>query len=353
VIEVTVELNERPYPVLVGSGARFGLADVISSSAQRAVLVTQPDLRRCDWFADIDPKIAFDVIEIPEGEAAKNLATVEALVRRFVQVGLGRHDVVVAVGGGIVTDVAGFAAASYHRGTPYVNVATTLLGQVDAAIGGKTGVNLPEGKNLVGAFWQPDAVLCDIDTLETLSDREWACGRGEIAKYAFLVGSTPELSLLDLSITEQVARCAAIKAEVVAADEREGDRRMILNYGHTLAHAIEAAAFPDDTSQARWDIRHGEAVAIGLMFAAQLARRLGRIDDDRVALHRGVVEKLGLNGELPADADAQELLTYMTRDKKAHHDLTFVLDGSDGVQVVRGIDPADVLATLADMEDRS
>ena len=143
---------------------------------------------------------------------------------------------VVAVGGGIVTDVAGFAAATYHRGTAYVNVATSLLAQVDAAIGGKTGVNLPEGKNLVGAFWQPDAVLCDTETLASLPPREWACGRGEIAKYAFL-GDAPTA---DQPIEEQVARCAGIKAAVVAEDEREGGRRMILNYGHTLAHALEA-----------------------------------------------------------------------------------------------------------------
>ena len=162
----------------------------------------------------------------------------ETLARRFAASGLSRADVVIAVGGGIVTDVAGFAAATYHRGTAYINVATSLLAQVDAAIGGKTGVNLPEGKNLVGAFWQPSAVLCDTETLTTLPPREWACGRGEIAKYAFL-GDAPTA---DQPIEEQVARCAAIKAAVVSEDEREGGRRMILNYGHTLAHALEGAA---------------------------------------------------------------------------------------------------------------
>ena len=163
-----------------------------------------------------------------------------------------------------------------------MNVATTLLAQVDAAIGGKTGVNLPEGKNLVGAFWQPAAVLCDTETLARLPPREWACGKGEMAKYAFL-GEPPRP---DQPMDEQVARCVAIKAEVVAADEREGDRRMVLNYGHTLAHALEAAGLsrhPD------WDLRHGEAVAIGLIFAALLAQRLGRIDEARVAEHRAVV----------------------------------------------------------------
>ena len=200
-----------------------------------------------------------------------------------------------------MTDVAGFAAATYHRGTAYVNVATSLLAQVDAAIGGKTGVNLPEGKNLVGAFWQPNAVLCDTETLSTLPPREWACGRGEIAKYAFL-GDAPTA---DQPIEEQVARCVGIKAAVVAEDEREGGRRMILNYGHTLAHALEGAALADHPD---WDLRHGEAVAIGLLFAALLAQRLGRIDEDRVAEHRAVIGSFDLPTDLPAGADAAELV---------------------------------------------
>ena len=164
-------------------------------------------------------------------------------------------------------------------------MATTLLGQVDAAVGGKTGVNLPEGKNLVGAFWQPAAVLCDTATLATLPPREWICGRGEMAKYAFLGGGEPDALLLDLPLDEQVARCVAVKAGVVAADEREGAGRMVLNYGHTLAHALEVGL-------GGYDLRHGEAVAVGLVYAALLARRLGRIDDGRVALHRRVVAAL-------------------------------------------------------------
>ncbi len=152
----------------------------------------------------LDPGVPSEVCLIPDGEEAKTLATVEELARFFARAGLSRADVVVAVGGGIVTDVAGFAAATYHRGTAYVNVATSLLAQVDAAIGGKTGVNLPEGKNLVGAFWQPNAVLCDTETLSSLPPREWACGRGEMAKYAFL-GDAPRA---DQPIEEQVARCA-------------------------------------------------------------------------------------------------------------------------------------------------
>lgn len=159
-----------------------------------------------------------------------------------------------------------------------------------------------------------------------------------------------DASLLDLSLPEQVARCAAIKAEVVAADEREGDRRMVLNYGHTLAHALEAAAFGPDRA---WDLRHGEAVAIGVVFAGLLARRLGRIDDDRVALHRRVVGRFDLPGDLPAGTDPDELVAFMARDKKAHHDLTFVLDGPAGVEAVRGVAAADVVATLKEMDRTS
>lgn len=298
---------------------------------------------------EVDAGVPTDVFLVPAGEGAKTLAQVEELCRGFADIGLSRSDAVVAVGGGVVSDLAGFAAAVFHRGVPYVTVATTLLAQVDAAIGGKTGVNLPQGKNLVGAFWQPSAVICDVDVLSTLPAREWASGRGEMAKYAFLGESlpgVPGMSLLDLALEEQVARCVAIKAAVVASDERESDRRMVLNYGHTLAHALEAAAFGPD---ARWDLRHGEAVAVGLIFAALLAKRLDRIDDAQVALHRKVVGGFDLPVDLPAGASAEQLMSFMARDKKARHDFTFVLDGPDGVEPVHGVDADAVVATLIEM----
>ncbi len=349
-ITVPVELGDRRYDVVVGGGARYRLAGTVADTvpgARRAAVITQDGIG-----VDVDPGLPFEVFTVPDGESAKSLTVVEDLCRGFARSGLSRADVIVAVGGGVVTDLAGFAAAAYQRGTAYINVATTLLAQVDAAVGGKTGVNLPEGKNLVGAFWQPKAVLCDPEVLATLPPREWASGRGEMAKYAFLATTghdrpPADASLLDRPLTEQVASCVAIKAEVVAADEREGDRRMLLNYGHTLAHALEASAFDPGVAL---DLRHGEAVAIGLVFAAQLARRLGRIDDDRVDLHRRVVGGFDLSWRLPAAADTDLLVPFMARDKKAQDDLTFVLDGPDGVEVVRGIDPADVVATLATME---
>jgi 5-deoxy-5-amino-3-dehydroquinate synthase len=343
---LSVDLAERSYPVLVGPGARHEVARFVPPTAKTAVIVTQQSIKDAGWVEGLDPGLPSHVCLIPDGEAAKTLATVELLARFFANAGLSRADVVVAVGGGIVTDVAGFAAATYHRGTAYLNVATSLLAQVDAAIGGKTGVNLPEGKNLVGAFWQPNAVLCDTETLSTLPPREWACGRGEIAKYAFL-GDAPTA---DMPIEEQVARCAGIKAAVVAEDEREGGRRMILNYGHTLAHALEGAGQADHPD---WDLRHGEAVAVGILFAALLAERLGRIGADRVAEHRKVIGSFDLPTDLPPGAEAAELVAFMGRDKKAQQDLTFVLDGPDGVEAVHGVALPDVVATLAAMGARA
>jgi 5-deoxy-5-amino-3-dehydroquinate synthase len=347
---VGVELGERSYDVVIGDGAADLLAGVVSSvapGAARAAVVTQPGIG-----FEVDPGLPVEEVLVGDGEEAKSLAEVERLCRSFARSGLSRSDVVIAVGGGVVTDLAGFAAASYLRGVAYVNVATSLLAQVDAAIGGKTGVNIPEGKNLVGAFWQPRAVLCDTAALATLPPREWSSGRGEIAKYALIEDGdhSGAGSFHELTLEEQITRCAAIKAAVVAADEREGERRMILNYGHTLAHALEASAFGAGDDHA---LRHGEAVAVGLVFAAQLARRLGRIDDERVELHRRVVSSFDLSPLLPQEADSEEVVSFMARDKKAHHDLTFVLDGPDGVETVRGVELDDVVATLAEMDQRA
>jgi 5-deoxy-5-amino-3-dehydroquinate synthase len=326
VIELEVPLADRSYPVVVGSGARHRLPSLLPPSVRRVAVVTQAGIG-----LDVDPGREHRVDVVPAGEAAKALATVEDLCRSWARWGLTRADAVVAVGGGVVTDVAGFAAAVYLRGIPVVHVPTTLLGMVDAAIGGKTGVNLPEGKNLVGAFWQPRAVLCDTDSLATLPDRERRSGMGELAKYHFLTGA----DLLDLPLEDRIAAAVRIKADVVAADEREATEarrgRAILNYGHTLAHALETTG--------RYDLRHGEAVAVGLVYAAELARTLGRIGSDRVAEHRTVIDAYGLDATLPEGAEAGALLEVMGRDKKAIDGLTFVLDGPDGVEVVPDVSP--------------
>ncbi|HJR26053.1 MAG TPA: 3-dehydroquinate synthase family protein [Acidimicrobiales bacterium] len=332
-ITVDVRAPGGAYPVVVGAGARAELAPLLPATAQRIAVVTQPGIP-----LEVDPAREHRRFEIAAGEAAKALATVEELCRAWAGWGLTRTDAVVAVGGGVVTDTVGFAAASYHRGVAVVHVPTTLLGMVDAAIGGKTGVNLPEGKNLVGAFWQPVAVVCDLDALATLPERELRSGQGELAKYHFLTGR----DLLGLDLEARVAAAVQIKADVVAGDEREDPAstrgRAILNYGHTLGHALETAG--------RYDLRHGEAVAVGLVYAAELARLLGRIGDDRVQAHRDVVGSYGLPMALPERSDPEELLALMRRDKKAVSGLTFVLDGPAGVEVVRPVDDAIALAAL-------
>src|SRR5436190_22870582 len=215
-LTVSVALGDRSYDVLVGRGARHRLLEVLPLGAARAAVVTQERIG-----VPVDAGVEQRTFLMGDGETAKDMETVEDLCRQFSRWGLTRGDVVVAVGGGVVTDTAGFAAAVYHRGVRWVAVPTTLLGQVDAAIGGKTGVNLPEGKDLVGAFWQPSAVLCDIDVLTTLPPREYASGLGEMAKYAFLGVE----GLRDLPLDEAVAACVRCQADVVASDERESGRR--------------------------------------------------------------------------------------------------------------------------------
>jgi len=330
---VRVELGDRSYPVVVGRGARHELPGLMPNGSRRVAIVTQESIP-----AVLIPAFAGRDVHrfvIGDGEDHKSLSTIEELMRGFSRAGLTRTDCVVGVGGGLVTDVAGFAAASYHRGIPVAHVATTLLAMVDAAIGGKTGVNIPEGKNLVGAFWQPCAVACDTDALDTLPESESRCGRGEMAKYHFIVRE----DLSTQSLEERIAACVRIKAEVVAGDERESGRRALLNYGHTLAHAIEV--------NSGWTIAHGEAVAIGLVFAAHLAHVLGRIDDRRVADHYAVVkDTYGLSTALPKDLDDDALIESMKRDKKALSSLTFVLDSRDGLEVIEGIDEAKIRDAL-------
>jgi len=335
-IEIKVPLSEgREYPVLVGVNAREELDSVLPKDSQRVAIVTQENIG-----VNLNLEIANEIFLIPDGEEAKTLNTIESLCRSFTRWGLTRNDCIVGIGGGVVTDVAGFAAATYHRGTPVIHIPTSLLGQIDASIGGKTGVNLPEGKNLVGAFWQPTAVLCDTSVLGTLPEREMLSGYGEMAKYHFL-GSG---NLDDLNLEEKIARCVEIKAQVVASDEREAGTRAILNYGHTLGHALETTE--------NYDLRHGEAIAIGLVFAAELAHRLGRIDQDRVEEHRLVVDQYGLSSMMPQGIEPDVIMEVMARDKKAINGLTFVLDGPDGVEVVTGIEPSIVRETIHHMDKR-
>lgn len=348
---VTVDLDPG-YDVVVGRGV---LADawVQLAPRRRVALVSQPAVLERHGPAVVEPleRAGVEVVgaTIADGEDAKSLATVQQLCRTWAREGLLRGDAVVALGGGVVGDTAGFAAAVYHRGVTVLQCPTTLLAQVDAAIGGKTAVNLPEGKNLVGAFHQPVAVLADVTTLATLPEREYRAGLGEVAKYALMNGPgdaggiaeiladrRAEVEARDADVlTDLVTRCAAIKARVVSEDPQERTGlRATLNYGHTLAHALETVG--------HHDLHHGEAVAVGLVFAGALAAAMERVPPAEATRHRDLVAGLGLPTEAPG-LDASELLAVMRRDKKAHGGLTFVLQGPAGLAQIDD-PPASALA---------
>lgn len=321
--------NGDAYPVIVGNGAIERLPSLMPSASQRAAIVTQGNIG-----LNVQTGIEQKTFEIDDGEEAKSLTTIERLCSAFAQWGLTRADVVVGVGGGVVTDVAGFAAATYHRGVAVVHVATTLLAQIDAAVGGKTGVNLPEGKNLVGAFWQPSGVICDLDALDTLPERELRSGFGELAKYHFLTGDP----LSEMELEDRIVRAVQIKAGIVNQDEKEQGIRALLNYGHTLGHAIESAG--------SYEVKHGEAVAIGLIYAAELAHTLDRISYERVQEHRQVVESYDLPSAVPTAVTDEDLMFAMTRDKKAVDGYTFILDGPKGPEIVKGVEEVAIQEAL-------
>jgi len=330
-----------PYDVTVGEDALTVLPGLLQGYRRAQVVTQQRVLDACgDRLKDALPTaVPVTPALIDDGEASKTMATVESLCRGFAASGLLRGDVVVAFGGGVVGDVAGFAAAVYHRGIAVVQVPTTLLAQVDAAIGGKTAVNLPEGKNLVGAFHQPQAVLADTTTLTTLPDVEFRSGLGEVAKYACMPDGREVAELLDQEAPQVLARdpdvlsrlvtaCVAIKAAVVAADpeERTG-ARAALNLGHTLGHALETTL--------EHSLAHGEAVAIGLVFAANLAARLERVGSDVPERVAALLNELGLPTKVAGPTPTvDELTAVMARDKKAKGGLTFVLPGPNGLEQV-------------------
>ncbi|MDQ0988116.1 3-dehydroquinate synthase [Streptomyces sp. V2I9] len=331
---VRVALRERSYDVHIGAGTRHLLAACVAElGASRAVVVSA---RPAEWVPD--PGVPHRVIEARDGEQSKTLETVGNLCRQFADAGLSRSDVVVSCGGGTTTDTVGLAAALYHRGVPVIHLPTSLLAQVDASTGGKTAVNLPEGKNLVGAYWQPSAVLCDTDYLRTLPEREWLNGYGEIARCHFIGAG----DLRRLSTVEQITASVRRKAEIVSRDERDTGLRHLLNYGHTLGHALEV--------ETDFRLRHGEAVAVGTVFAGRLAGALGRIGPERVEDHLAVVRHYGLPWQLPADVDDKALIRLMKLDKKALGGLAFVLDGAAGAELVPGVPESVVKECLAGMD---
>jgi 5-deoxy-5-amino-3-dehydroquinate synthase len=336
---VSINLGDRSYDVLVGRDIVDRATALLPPSARRVAVVTQDGIP-VEYIPDFSGHDVH-IVTVGQGEEHKNLETVGRLCSEFSRHGLTRSDVVVAVGGGMVTDIAGFAAATYHRGIPVVHVATTLLAMIDAAVGGKTGVNIPEGKNLVGAFWQPSGVVCDLAMLDTLPEREMRCGLGEMAKYHFI--SREDLNAMPFD--QRVARCIGIKGDIVSADEREGGVRAFLNYGHTLAHALEI--------ETQFSIAHGEAVALGVLFAAHLAHQMGRITSARVDEHYHVVHDVyGLRLPLPQGMNIDALVAAMGRDKKALSSLTFVLDAADGLEVVPGVSIDDIRVAYAEFSAR-
>ena len=324
--------GDRPYDVVIGRGVTGGLPDLVGAGAQRALLVHPPAL------ADLVPAIERDLAAagldvtravVPDGEAAKTSDVAAGLWALLGRRGFTRSDVVVGVGGGATTDLAGFVAATWLRGVAAVLVPTSLLGMVDAAVGGKTAIDTAEGKNLVGAFHPPSGVLCDLDTLRTLPRAELVSGMAEVVKTG-LVGDPRVLELLEADpvaaldpagevLPELVERSVRFKAGVVAGDLRESGDREVLNYGHTLGHAVEKVE--------SFRRRHGEAVSVGLVYAAELSAAVGRLSPDVVERHRAVLSAVGL--PTTYDGPWPDLLAAMRVDKKARGSVLrfVVLDG--------------------------
>jgi 3-dehydroquinate synthase len=319
-----------PYDVEIGHGVVDRLPALLGGEVQRVAVVHPPGLT-----VDVG---AFEVLdlEVPDGEAAKTAAVVTDCWERLGAAGFTRSDAVVTVGGGATTDVGGFVAASWLRGVRVVHVPTSLLAMVDAAVGGKTGIDVGAGKNLVGAFHEPAGVLCDLDFLATLPEAELVSGLGEVVKCGF-VADPDILTLVEKDpaaardprtavVAELVERSVRVKADVVAGDLRETGGsgghpgREALNYGHTLAHAIEKVS--------GYTVRHGEAVAIGMVYVAELARLAGRLDHQTAARHAEVLASVGLPTSW-SDASFDELLPVMRVDKKARGTVLrfVVLDG--------------------------
>jgi 3-dehydroquinate synthase len=334
--------TEKPYDVVVGEGLLSELPTLVAK-AQRVAVVHPAALRVTGEAVAEDLRSnGFEAhsVEIPDGEQAKDLKVAAYLWDVLGQAGFTRTDAIVSVGGGATTDLAGFVAATWLRGVDVVHVPTTLLGMVDAAVGGKTGINTSAGKNLVGAFHEPKGVLCDLTALETLPRHDLVSGLAEVIK----VGFTHDPRILELieadgpdaHLPELIERAIAVKAGVVADDLTEQGGRETLNYGHTLGHAIEKV------EDYRW--RHGAAVSVGLVFVAELARLAGRLDDATAVRHRTVLDGLGLPTSY--DGDWDRLLSAMRIDKKSRADrLRFVvLDALARPRILDDPDPTHLVA---------
>ncbi len=324
---ITVELGDRSYPIVIGRGVLDGGYDLSKHLAGGDCLIVSNETVAPLYLDKLVANLvgcSVESINLPDGEAFKTVATASTVLDKLVSAKSNRDTTVIALGGGVVGDIAGFAAACYMRGVAFIQVPTTLLAQVDSSVGGKTGVNHPQGKNLIGAFHQPRIVLTDTDTLSTLPDRELRAGLAEIIKYgaiadaAFLTWLEQNMpALIDKqpdALANAIERSCEIKAEVVADDEREAGRRAILNFGHTFGHAIEHC-------QGYGEWLHGEAVAAGMVMAAELSD----IGADQVERLRDLIDRAGLP-VAPPRIGAPKLLQAMSRDKKVRQkELRFVL----------------------------
>ncbi|GAB2489297.1 3-dehydroquinate synthase [Comamonas humi] len=344
---LTIALGERSYPICIGSGLLDQLTQLAPlPKASAALIVTnttvQP-LYAARLQAALQGQYAqVQLVVLPDGEEHKNWQTLQSIFDTLLKHGADRKTVLFALGGGVVGDMTGFAAACYMRGVPFVQVPTTLLSQVDSSVGGKTGINHPLGKNMIGAFYQPRLVACDLDTLDTLPARELSAGLAEVIKY----GPIADMALFDwleqnidalvardkTALAHAVRRSCEIKADVVAKDERESDLRAILNFGHTFGHAIEAGM-----GYGVW--LHGEGVAAGMVMAAELSQRLGLVDAAFALRLRSLVQRAGLpvkGALLDAQDNAGRYLELMQLDKKSQAgSIRFVLIDGPGKAVVR------------------
>jgi 3-dehydroquinate synthase len=350
--------GDKPYDVVVGSGLLGELAGLVTG-AQRVAVVHPAALRvTADTVRDDLKDAGFDAhaVEVPDGEQQKDLKVAAYLWDVLGQIGFTRTDAVVAVGGGATTDLSGFVAATWLRGVRVVHVPTTLLGMVDAAVGGKTGINTTAGKNLVGAFHPPAGVVCDLAALASLPKHDYVAGLAEVVKVGFthdprileLVESDPQAATTPAGphTRELVERAIAVKAKVVSNDLTEQGEREFLNYGHTLGHALEKV------ENYRW--RHGAAVSVGLVFVAELARLAGRLDDATAARHRSILESLGLPTSYAGDW--QGLHSAMRIDKKSRGSrLRFVvLDALAAPRMLEDPDPSLLVAAFEEVrKDRT
>ncbi|GAC57340.1 shikimate kinase/3-dehydroquinate synthase [Gordonia hirsuta DSM 44140 = NBRC 16056] len=350
---VKVAVNAAdPYEVIIGRGLLTDLADA-AVGADRVAIIYQPPLKQtAEQIREFLTEKGFEAhrIEIPDAEDGKDLQVAAYLWDVFGQIGLMRNDKVVSLGGGAATDLAGFAAATWMRGIGVIHVPTTLLAMVDAAVGGKTGINTDAGKNLVGSFHEPDAVLIDLGTLETVPRNEIIAGLAEVIKTGFiadpvildLIEADPEAALDPTGevLPELIRRSVQVKADVVSADLKESSLREILNYGHTLGHALER--------RERYKWRHGAAISVGMLFAAELARLAGRLDDETADRHRTILELVGLPTRYDPDA-LGDLLKYMAGDKKNRSGrLRFVvLDGLGKPGRLEAPDPSLIAAAYS------